>query len=193
MIVALASASIFSSRITVGNEVLLSGGNCGWLDILHINENTSIEAVQLDIAGSAQASDYYSRQCSLDSSSCSTFVRPHLHVAIDEDTSCPFGNICSSKDMGLLLDTGYLDSHTDLGLNAPASQRLQYRRVLHCSPLQTEGFRTMRNISGDRTYTRYHYGRQYNENYTYEYTSDNRWKYGDTRGTSAIPDYGIGY
>lgn len=193
IIVALASASIFSSRITVGTEVLLYEGDCGWLDKSRISQNISFEALGSDLFHTGRSSDTYSRQCSSDPSNCNTFVRPQLRVNVNRNTSCPFGNICSSKDMSLLLDTGYLDTHIDFGLNAPAGQRLQYRRLLHCSPLKTEGFKSIRNISGNRTYTRYHYGRQRNENYTYEYTSDNRWENGGTRGTSAMPDYDIGY
>jgi hypothetical protein len=185
IIVALTLASIFSSRITVGTDVLLSEGNCGWLGASAVDLGTGLDALQSEFFGSARSSDIYSRQCSSgspDSSNCNTLVKPQLQINVDSKTSCPFGNICRSENMSLLLDTGYLDTHIDFGLNAPSNQRLQYRRILRCSPLKTEGFSSTRNVSGNRTCTRYHYGRQHNKNYTYEYTTDNMWEYGITPG-----------
>jgi len=127
------------------------------------------------------------------SSDCNTFVKSQIQTNFYGNTSCPFGNICSLENMSLLLDTGYLDTHSDFGLNAPTNQRLQYRKLIRCSPLKTRGFSSTQNIAGNRTYTRYHYGRQQNKNYTSDYTSDNMWYDGATPGTSAMPDYDIGY
>lgn len=38
------------------------------------------------------------------------------------------------------MDTGYLDSQRDLGINQPVSNRVSFRRVTTCSPLKSQGF-----------------------------------------------------
>ena len=33
------------------------------------------------------------------------------------------------------MDTGLIDSHEDFGINAPKSERIQYRKVATCAPI----------------------------------------------------------
>ncbi|KAI1868746.1 hypothetical protein JX265_006725 [Neoarthrinium moseri] len=86
-----------------------------------------------------------------------------------------------SKDSNILIDSGPIDSHSDLGLNAPQDERFSFRVVLHCAPLVTEGYRSTLNISSDRSFARYFYGEpllsfrpsEYTPaNVTYEYPDD---------------------
>lgn len=45
------------------------------------------------------------------------------------------------------MDTGHIDSHEDLGINAPVSERVTYRKVTTCAPLHTKGHAEMVNGS----------------------------------------------
>jgi hypothetical protein len=74
------------------------------------------------------------------------------------NSSCPFKDgLCRSNDANLLLDTGYIDSNDDLGLNAPQNQRFAWRYVLQCAPLETQGY-TSEVTQGNTTWARYNYG-----------------------------------
>jgi hypothetical protein len=70
---------------------------------------------------------------------------------------CPFkdanrciSNDTSSPDIALQLDTGLIDSHSHLGINAPLEDRLQFRRLLTCSPINTTDLvTTFTGLNGD--------------------------------------------
>ncbi|KAF4543286.1 Cytochrome p450 protein [Lasiodiplodia theobromae] len=97
---------------------------------------------------------------------CNTFVKKRLQMGTTVNASCPFsGGICRRDNQTLLLDTGYLDSHEDFGLNAPAEER---------------------------SYTRYHYGQFDFANYTYEYTNDAVWEAKQIRFRPDTIEYDIG-
>lgn len=69
--------------------------------------------------------------------------------------------MCKETSTNLRLDTGYLDSHTDFGLNTIPNQRILWRNALHCAPVATKGFTGSGNITslpslGNLTF--YNYG-----------------------------------
>lgn len=194
--VAITLASVFSSRLATSTEVLIFGDFCGWLNISK-GDYTGVMLLLPYLSHSVYSSASYARQCYTPDVfsllGCNTFVTKQLPIHITKNSSCPFeNNICRSNSTNLLLDTGYLDTHIHFGLNAPPDQRLQYRRVLHCSPLVTDGYKTRWNLSSDRSYTRYHHGTIGKANFTYEYTNDAIWEAILTNENSAIPDYNIG-
>ncbi|KAK6828327.1 cytochrome p450 protein [Apiospora arundinis] len=90
---------------------------------------------------------------------CKGFIVPKLPTAITEyNASCPFqNNICRSKTSNIMLDSGYIDSREHLGINSPNSQRFQQREVLHCAPLETEGYERTFSQS-NKTFVAYDYG-----------------------------------
>jgi hypothetical protein len=47
------------------------------------------------------------------------------------------------------MDTGLVDSHSMLGINAPVHGRVQYRKVTTCAPLHVKGFTTVVEGTGD--------------------------------------------
>lgn len=78
------------------------------------------------------------------------------------------------------MDTGYIDSHEALGVNAPKSERVQYRKVSTCSPILTKGYTTGLNDTNptDTDYgdllLQYNYGSVAGvSNYTYQYDVHN--------------------
>lgn len=175
------TAGVFSSQIssTVGNEVLLSSGaRCGiMIGTSNVTDAmTVIRPYQSRVVDNALS---YAQQCysSSDSSmvDCNRFVAPRLAaVSVDYSAECPFAsNMCRTNASNLRIDSGYIDSNRDLGLNAPTDERFSWRTVLHCAPLVTDGYRS--NVTYDnQTFIRYHYGRTLGHgygnyfNYTYE-------------------------
>lgn len=142
----------FSSRISTlaGTEVLLRGSACGSLVYFLTRGPEDKNTFAAGNAWSRQTignAFNYAQQCYSTSpsrpgtgTSCMTFVRPQLPGIQNKSASCPFQeSLCRNKTANLHLDSGYLDSHFDLGLNAPPNERILLRNVLHCAPLVTEG------------------------------------------------------
>ena len=63
---------------------------------------------------------------------------------------CPFGdNLCDGNQY-LHIDSGYIDSTLDLGINSPVEDRLSLHLVKECAPLVRDGYMTTydgKNIS----------------------------------------------
>lgn len=153
----------FSSRIStgVGDEVLIQSERCGF----YYSSNTDINgASYYSLSHPAQVLDQaanYAQQCYLNGSSgldCNRWIQSRLEGAVDYEAPCPFGEgMCRTTSSNIRMDTGYIDSHVHLGINAPADQRVRWRNVLHCAPLVTAGF-TSQQTTPLRNFTRYHYG-----------------------------------
>ncbi|KAM7210944.1 hypothetical protein V8F06_013679 [Rhypophila decipiens] len=171
----------YSSRAATfasgSNEALLSGANCGFFGN---NKNMSTYGITLGpvLAQNMIAAESYARQCYTPvqtSVTCNTFVKKQIPPAIvDTNASCPFDfNLCKSMTGNLFLDTGFLDSHDHFGRNTPPTQRMQFRRTVHCAPLAIEGYRTK-----NQSYTTYYYGPLENvnqsatRNYTAQFSRD---------------------
>ncbi|OCT54650.1 hypothetical protein CLCR_02783 [Cladophialophora carrionii] len=76
------------------------------------------------------------------SSTCKTFKTPSLSTSCENGT-CPFPSyLCHDNSKTAVLDTGYLDSHHDLGINAKPQDRLRYRRVTTCTVINDTNYVT---------------------------------------------------
>lgn len=197
-------ASGFSSKVssTLSNEVLVTSPDCGYFDFsLNPNYTTLSTFMSPFLAKQVQTAASYVKQCYPSSSTtsnvlgCDTYIQKSLATTVITNASCPFsGGICRSSSRNLVLDTGYLDSHADLGLNTPPDQRIQYRRVVQCAPLKTEGYTTLFNLSSDRSYKQYWYGEISNfTNYTFEYSNDEMQVSVELNGEFTLNDYTIKY
>ena len=160
----------FSSHVStaIGNEVLLDGSNCAVriptfplspeLDALKTRDLTR----QLENAVNYAQQCYESDQAIQGTSSmfdCNPFRVSKLPVDINKKAACPFNEtICYSSDSNLVLDTGYIDSHAHLGINAPADERMLYRHVYSCAPLKTRGYSLNHTSPRDGNLTSYYYG-----------------------------------
>lgn len=96
---------------------------------------------------------------------------------LQTNATCPFPDpaICRSENATIRLDSGYLDSNDHFGLNTPVHERLQWRYVLQCAPLVTEGYTFEVTDPNNATWARYNYGpwavfqdNHTTVNYTYE-------------------------
>lgn len=184
-------AGLFSSQIssTAGNEVLLSSAKCGIIIGTSILED-ALRVMRPYQSGIIDNALNYAQQCysSSDTSmvDCNRFVTPRLDAAsIDHSAGCPFERkMCRTDTSNLRIDSGYIDSNRDLGMNAAADERFKWRTVLHCAPLITESHQS--NVTDhNQTFIRYHYGRTLGHglksflDYTYE-VGDLAQQYPDT-------------
>ncbi|EQK98060.1 hypothetical protein OCS_06228 [Ophiocordyceps sinensis CO18] len=145
--------------------LLIEGGRCALLPRVPPPEMNDLASslVSHNARFYTNAANYaqqcYTSDITTGTLDCTTYVKRSLPWAADGHAPCPFkGGICRSNTSNLLLDSGLIDSHEHLGLNAPPADRIQARVVSHCAPLVTAGY--SRNISvRNYNYTRYYYGR----------------------------------
>lgn len=152
----------------MGHEVLISSRICGPLsvsdeDYLELNQYLFPAQSALMTSASNYASQCYAGKTEDDN--CLQYVKLRLPKTTNRNASCPFEEgICKLKQDNIILDTGFIDSHHHLGLNTPAEDRVLFRRVTSCAPLETERFKRSapRNDSGFN-FTYYSYGPTYRE------------------------------
>lgn len=177
-------ASVFSSEVTrgAGNETLIQPTNCGLLNYSSGNWG-GVRVASLVGSNYTWAASTYARACyenSYDPLTCSQYAVPNLSWTTNRNATCPFASeICLYGDepAAYEMDTGLLDSHHHLGINAPEVNRLQLRKVTTCSPIQTKGFADRYNVTdpanqafGDML-ERYMYGGSASTNYTWQYNT----------------------
>lgn len=208
-------ASIFSSRVSSGDpsEVLLSGHKCGKAD-------TAIDYLAYEHEYSPWRSHrsqeflFYARSCYHNISntqSCNLYVKPRLRLQADRNASCPFApEICLASSGNLRLDSGFVNTHYDLGINAVAKNRLEFRHVYHCAPIKTKGYsEIVRGVPDARNRTttslfRLFYGafagyskyRPNYKNYTYQVPINVSYVNSDSSSSeinTPVPDYRIGW
>ncbi|CAJ2503207.1 Uu.00g106010.m01.CDS01 [Anthostomella pinea] len=157
----------FSSKVATGNEVLILGTHCGIpLSPAFVNDSVEFGDYEPYIAGFYHGSGYTSSRMLyysvVENDESEGWLRclyqPWINPDIDRNASCPFGVSCLNESGNLLLDTVFLDSHEDFGVNTPRNERSWTGRLSHCAPLKTEGHNDMFNTSRDRSYTRWYYG-----------------------------------
>lgn len=205
---AFALASIFSSKInsSMSNEVLISSPNCG---VYGLNSSTVVNTTArqedeiLDpwIAERVTSYTNYAQRCYTEDSTmmnCLPFVKNRLLSTVDQNASCPFQEtICRHTNGNIRLDTGFLNSQADLGLNTPLNYQFNLRIATHCAPLRTDIYKKTVHYSPDKPYTQYYYGRQVShENTTMNpYTimvdqqtaNESNWR----NDSTPLPDYAL--
>jgi len=151
------SKAIGTPRINGGSPVLSRSKHCGiWNDTYYgivIDGNFANEEefglwVQHGekLASEVQLSYEYAQECyistpvnSQKSSTCSTMKKSKIPWQV-ADGPCPFEqHMCHSGSQAFVLDTGYIDSYDDLGINARPSDRLKYRRITTCAVVNGTG------------------------------------------------------
>ena len=159
-------AGVFSSQVSTsaGNEVLVSSSNCGRLDTDADPTTTDyLEWFDTYLTESKILGASYAQQCyreDANAGSCKTFVQANISTT-SSTAACPFDGICvESGDKALMLDTGHINSHFDLGLNGPTEDRLTFRKVTTCAPITTVGYSTLYHPTNSTAddYIEYYYG-----------------------------------
>lgn len=145
-------AGIFASQIVnaAGDETLIRSPSCGYLDL----NNSTISGItgtqealtqvflSQDTNDTAQASAY-AKACygsSPDPFQCNQFAQAAIPWMTNANATCPFGDgLCWWGESGAYeMDSGLIDSHEALGINAKKSDRMQLRKVTTCSPIHTK-------------------------------------------------------
>ncbi|KAF2143129.1 uncharacterized protein K452DRAFT_357536 [Aplosporella prunicola CBS 121167] len=174
-------ASTFSSRIStaMGNDVLIRSPTCGIFYPSNVDSFSELQTI-IDPYRAQTTNSYanYAQSCRPKTSmnTCNSFIKRRLPTNIDRNGSCPFQkDICRFEYGNIVLDTGLLDSHFDFGINAPPKERVQYRRVSSCAPIKTDGYQEpYSDPKTQSNYTRYFYGQNGQENFTYQYPDTGR-------------------
>ncbi|RYC65041.1 hypothetical protein CHU98_g1142 [Xylaria longipes] len=168
---AFAVAGGLSSQIStaVGNEVLIHSYNCGYIDPKKIQDpdgQTSFPqqlfALVPNRAETIDNAANYAQQCYSNNTAgtldCGRFITKKLESFIDDKATCPFQNkMCRSNSRNIRIDSGYINSHEQLGHNYPAEDRMLARNVLHCAPITTTSLTSEVSTLGDNL-TLYNYG-----------------------------------
>ncbi|CAD6580761.1 MAG: hypothetical protein ASARMPRED_000319 [Alectoria sarmentosa] len=180
-------AGVFSSEVTkaAGNETLIRSSDCGSLNFTNIGSHQASAAIMSVDVNDTLAATTYSRACYGNLQNllqCTQNPQQQLPWTVNQNATCPFTNdLCFYGDSSAYeMDTGHIDSHQALGINAPKSERVQYRKVTTCSPIHTEAYARLFNdtnptepASGD-TLEQFDYGPfTPRVNHTYEYDTHN--------------------
>lgn len=154
----LTKTGILSSRVIQsaapsegGNLVLLAGKDCRsaeWSKVDDPSENLLTDASESYNRKKRALVDLnYQLRCyqnGLDGSSCGTYRKPKLQYGFTNVAPCPFtSDVCTSENNTIVLDSGLVDSATDLGFNGNPS--FQVRQTRACSPLKADRFK--RNVT----------------------------------------------
>ena len=199
--------SIFSSKIStsMGNEVLLLGSTCS----IHSQDGLDSEyffgTYVPYMAERTAFSANYAQECYGKGAmiqNCPTFLRKNLKWTSEHNIGCPFpgkDKICRSNSTNLRLDSGYINSNFDLGINSPPEDQFLYRTVVECAPLNHEGYSKNitihlgENGTSPRHLMRYYYGGSTKDSQmTYQYSADPVTDLFHKINTSADSDYTLG-
>lgn len=143
---AFGATGILSSYITtVDNQVLLSESpRCGPWNSNLVNNGSLLDSIGWSTFQSTilLESGHYVQSClsGAQSQDCDAFKQVELDWT-SANVQCPFHDLClGPTNTTLSMDTGYLDSRDDLGINSNDEDRIQWRQVTTCVPIKTDGY-----------------------------------------------------
>ncbi|KAM5361391.1 hypothetical protein ACJA88_014484 [Fusarium oxysporum] len=180
--------SLFASDASDNVIVLAEAGSCGFLKLHDANaeiaEVSSVASRELDETTFARryAAQFYGNE-SVAERIQSTFPVPSLPFRTDKSAPCPFdARICfPGPGESISFDTGLLDSHKHLGINARKKDRVQYRWKAACAPLKLDStmFSVTEQKEGNTTsqYAEFYLGENEKSNVTVSW----RFRYPENR------------
>jgi hypothetical protein len=136
-------AGIAVSRwLRVESLVLGTGEKCGFVQ-QDLNFNQTLEGRQKNNAyfvwgrrlGQETLSytkSCYSKQLPYEGA-CQSFQLASIPFT-HREVPCPFGSRLCALPTALEVDTGYLDSNTHFGINAPPENGVRFRKIITCAP-----------------------------------------------------------
>lgn len=200
-IAAFAAAGIFSSKIASNDsEVLLIPGTCGtwpyfyyddydisgqtWQDYYIYTEQHASNIIELAKLTHNYVAECYNTTHHNPNTHCLPYGKGRISWTTKINTGCPFDEaMCIADDVQF--DSGFINSQTHFGINT--KDQVEYRRVLTCAPIKTDGYVTDwvnntelnqtadadQNVYDGDTYLKYQYGQSYafNDNTTYAYAN----------------------
>lgn len=122
----------------MGDTVLIRSPHCGFAEFPGRVEDGMDEWIYKIQKDSTAAADY-ARACYGQSENllqCNFFPRRELEIRTSVNGSCPFTpSRCVKNTSTVTFESGLIDSHDSLGINAPQHDRISYRRVSRCRPV----------------------------------------------------------
>ena len=201
-IAAFALAGIFSSRVSSANSevLLLPNNHCGfwhyprsrdfdpakesWPDYTYQKTQYTANYNQLVQQSHVYVSECYNKTIGGQTQACLPFGRDRIGWTTDLNAKCPFSpEMCLTK--AISLDTGFIGSRSHFGINSHTDE-IEYRRVMACAPITTEGFVSGYVDSGElamaaesggfyehETFLKYSYGQGtlFTDNTTYAFSN----------------------
>lgn len=175
-----AIAGVFVSHVTTpaykSNRVLVAPGNCGlvqWETQSLQDDIARVNKIATD-TGNARA---YAEQCYHSQSgalNCNELPVQSLNYNTSI-VACPWsGDLCVGHS-AFQMDSGWIDSHNDLGINAKLKNRVQVRLVNTCAVINTTGL--VRSLpdpttDGESNFLEFYLGSVPTvSNYTYRYST----------------------
>ena len=172
--------SILSSKIIEPDLPLgrMKGEACGYWDTTNVTDLRTVGLLNLTLPAVNYADTCYTQ--SSDSVLCShSFVQSKIYYDVYTDVECPFGTGVEGNSFcitpAITMDSGFIDTRDTLGLNAPDADRLFYRHVTTCAPVNASGYTSTAMIPfGPEGKTSnecetYWLGTFSTDNYTYRY------------------------
>ena len=145
-------AGLFSSRIVITDQsVLVRSDVCGTWPLsdqfASFNYNNASapgpmlqeqESYAISTRHDLTESLAYVQVCYPEPSpGCAGYIVAALNQTVNRNASCPFDDsLCLTE--AIEIDTGYLDSAIDLGINAKPEDRVWYRKLISCAVLSTD-------------------------------------------------------
>ncbi len=145
-------AGIFSSYVSkaAGSSVLIKSDDCGnWL---YVENLSTVFAIETKIVNVTLVAANYVRDCygdALNTKGCNTYVQQQLKWTGNVTELCPFDeSVCLLNDtVSFQMDTGHINSHENLGINAINENRITYRKVTTCAVIATQPFFSFSNTT----------------------------------------------
>ncbi len=131
-------ASIFSSEVTksTGNTTLLYSPNCGYAKYPNGFDPTFSKLLRtMQIAETAAG---YARACyggAENPLQCNTYPLSQIAYTKTLNVVCPFESRRCLNNLTVSFDTGHMNTFDVFGVNSPEHERVTYRRVTTCAPL----------------------------------------------------------
>lgn len=147
------AAGIFSSYIikTTNLPVLVRSEQCCLLNYTaYLTGDLKDDVYSASLNSAARS---FAQRCYTPGSlpsECNFYIRPRVVPKL-EFIDCPFdASLCYPGVKAVVLDSGYLDSNDDLGINAPSTDRVLVRRKVTCVPLDTAKRTSVLNSNDSR-------------------------------------------
>lgn len=151
-----------------GDDRILVAHECGYLTVK--DGEAGFNRLNARRRETIATANIYREQCyegEPDPIACNLYAKPKLEWN-ETVEDCPFaGDDLCYKDNVLRLDTGWLDSNKDLGINTPYEDGLKYRRTTTCAVLLDGKYMNDTHFPDWLTWT---YGETPNQDYTFNLT-----------------------
>ncbi|KAM5351188.1 hypothetical protein ACJ41O_003911 [Fusarium nematophilum] len=173
------AAAVLSALVAgSGGPLIYVSPDCGfYADPSEAISFTPAAGFEARLLNSTRIADEYVQTCYNTSTSsnslCQQFVQQEIRWTGKPNATCPFASgMCLGGDNAAFeMDSGMIDSHATLGLNAAKENRVLYRRKSTCTPVVT-GDPYAELIPGlypGEEYALYHYGGTVLSTFNYTY------------------------